>query len=89
MLEFPPLKINQGGASRLGIHRGERTPGARARGGLARPRAASLCVSHPRSFCGFQNMQLMFSFRAQDGKVKKVQRDFLIMYARILEGGIL
>lgn len=29
----------------------------------------------------------MFSLRAQDGKVKKVQGDFLIMYARILEVG--
>lgn len=30
----------------------------------------------------------MFSLRAQDGKVTKVQRDFLTLYARILEVGL-
>lgn len=87
MLEFPPLKINQGGTSRLGIHRGKLIPGAYARRGLARARVAGLSVLHPLSFSGFPNIQLVFSLRSQDGKVKKVQGDFLIMCARILEVG--
>lgn len=65
---------------------GKLTPGACARGGLARLGVASLHVSHPLSFSGFQNIQL-FPLRAQDGKVKKLQGDFLIVYERILEVG--
>lgn len=85
LLEFPPLKINQGGASRLETQRGKLTPGACARGGLAKAGAAGLRVSHLLSLSGFRNMQLVFSLRAQDGKVKKVQGNFLIMYASILK----
>lgn len=51
-------------------------------------RVAGLNVPHPLSFSGFQNIQLVFSLRAQDGKVKKVQGDFLIPYAKILGVGI-
>ena len=47
---------------------------------------AGLNVPHPLSFSGSQNLQLVFSLRAQDGKVKKVQGYFLILYARIPEG---
>lgn len=60
---------------------------AHARGGLARVEMAGLNVPHPLSFSGSQNVQLVFSLRAQDGKVKKVQGYFLILYARIAEGG--
>lgn len=56
-------------------------------GRLSQAGAAGLHVSHLLSVSGFQNIQLVFSLRAQDGKVKKVQRDFLIMYARILGVG--
>lgn len=72
LLEFPPLKINQGGASWLEIHRGKLIPGAYARVGLARARVAGLNVLHPLSFSGSPNVQLVFSLRSQDGKVKKV-----------------
>lgn len=48
---------------------------------------AGLNVLHPLSFSGFLNIKLVLSLRSQDGKVKKVQGDFLIMCARILEVG--
>lgn len=56
-------------------------------GRLSQAGAAGLHVSHLLSVSGFQNIQLVFSLRAQDGKVKEVQGDFLTMYARILEVG--
>lgn len=87
LLEFPPLKINQGGASRLGFHKRQIHPLGWCQGRLSQAGAAGLHVSHLLSVSGFQNVQLVFSLRAQDGKVKKVQGDFLIMFARILEAG--
>lgn len=41
----------------------------------------------PFFFCGFQNMQLVFSLRVRDDRVKEVQTNFLIMYAIIPEMG--
>lgn len=42
----------------------------------------------PFFFCGFQNMQLVFSLRVRDDRVKEVQTNFLIMYAIIPEMGV-
>lgn len=78
-LDFPPLKINPGGTSRLGIHRS----GLVAEEALATIWGSLFQCTLPfLFFCGLQNMQLLTnSLQIQDGRVKKVQTNFWIMHA--------